>query len=106
MPLEITLTNEQKVRLTAIPVTAVGNPAPVDGPVVFSVIAGDSTITPIDDFSAFLVSSDTPGDTTYLVSADADLGGGVETIQDTVLMHVEGARAANLGLVLGAPEPK
>jgi len=106
MPLEITITNEQKVRLTAVPVTAVGNPAPLDGPVVFSVIAGDGTVVTIDDFNAFLVSSDVPGDTSYLVSADADLGAGVETIQDTVLLHTEGALAANLGLILGAPEPK
>lgn len=106
MPLEVTITNEQKVRLTAVPVTATGNPAPLDGPVSFSVISGDSTVNVLDNLTAELVSGVTPGDTTYLVEADADLGAGVETISDTVLMHVEGARAANLGLSLGVPEPK
>lgn len=103
---EITLTNEQKVKVTATPVTATGKPAPVDGAVVFTVQAGDCTVNELDDFSAEIVSGDNPGDSVILVSADADLGDGVETVADTVTVHVEGARAASLGLTVGAPEPK
>lgn len=107
MPAEITLTVEQKVTATLKPVTATGKPATLDGAPVWSVISGTGTVVPATDgLSADLISSDTPGDTTYLVDGDADLGTGVVDIQDTVLVHVTGANAANLGLTLGTPVPK
>jgi len=40
------------------------------------------------------------------VSGDADLGEGVVTVSDIVMLHVEGAMAKSLGLVADAPEPK
>lgn len=105
--LELKITNEQKIPVALAPVTAAGKPAPLDGKPSWSVISGDSTIVVADDgLSAELVSSDTPGDTTYLVEADADLGSGVETISDTIKLSVEGARAANLGLTAGTAVPK
>jgi len=103
---EATLTNEQKVRISASPVTATGSPAALDGSVRFEVGSGDCTIEPIDDLSAFIVSGANPGDSTIVVSADADLGAGVETVSDAVTVHVEGARAVSLGLSIGTPEPK
>ena len=106
MPLELTITNEEKIDITVKPITSTGKPATLDGSVIFSVTSGAGTIEGIDDKSAFLVSPDSPGDTTYLVEADADLGSGVETISDTVLLHVEGAKAINLGLTSGSPVPK
>lgn len=106
--IETTITNEQKVSLTLTPKTATGKPAKVqDGSLKWSVISGDSTVEPAGDgLSAFLVSSDTPGDTQFLVEADADIGDGVETISEAITLHVSGANAANLGAVLGTPEPK
>lgn len=107
MPLDITITNEQKVTVTLKPVTATGKPAPLDGVPTWTVQSGDSTVVPAaDGLSASLVSSDTPGDTVFLVEADADLGSGVENIADTIRLSVAGARAANLGLEAGTPEPK
>lgn len=107
MPSEVTITNEQKIKATLNPKTATGKPAPLDGVPKWSKVSGDSDIVvAADGLSADLVSADTPGDTTYLVEADADLGAGVENIQDTVTLHVQGARAANLGLTLGTPETK
>lgn len=107
MPLEISITNEQKVTVTLKPVTATGKPAPLDGVPTWTIQTGDSTVVPAaDGLSASLVSSDSPGDTVYLVEADADLGSGTETIADTIRLSVIGARAANLGLVAGDPEPK
>jgi len=109
MPVEVSITNEQKVKATITPKTLGGKPAQVDpnNPPKWSVVSGDSTVTPATDgLSADLVSSDTPGDTVYLVEADADLGDGVETISDTIKLTVIGARAANLGLTLGTPENK
>lgn len=109
MPIVVSITNEQKIKATINPVTLGGKPAAIDpnNPPKWSVVSGDSTVVPsADGKSADLISSDTPGDTTYLVEADADLGEGEEKIQDTITLTVLGARAANLGLTLGTPENK
>ena len=107
MPLAISISNEQKVTVTVTPKTNAGKPAKLDGAPTWTVVSGDSTVVPATDgLSASLVSADNPGDTTYLVEADADLGEGVETIQDTITLTVIGANAANLGLSAGQPELK
>jgi len=106
--LDLSCTNEQKIKVTAVPKTATGRPAQIDGALTATVISGDGTAeqVPGDNFSVFLISADTPGDTTYLIEADADLGSGIVAVQDTATLHVAGALAANLGLVAGTPEPK
>lgn len=105
--LEVTITNEQKIKATLIPVTATGKPAKLDGPPTWTVQSGDSTVRPAaDGLSADLISSDTPGDTVFVVKADADLGSGVEEISDVIKLSVAGARASNLGLSLGVAESK
>lgn len=109
MPVAVSITNEQKIKATLSPKTLGGKPTTVDpnNPPKWSVISGESTVVPAPDgLSADLVSSDTPGDTVFLVEADADLGDGVETISDTISLTVIGARAANLGLTLGEAENK
>lgn len=106
MPVETVLTTEQRIRATVTPTTPAGNPAPLDGPVTYTVESGTCTLEPIDDVSTWIVSSDTPGDSVVLASADADLGDGIEHISDTVLVHVEHAQATSLGLSLGQPELK
>lgn len=105
--MDIKLTNEQKVKVTLAPVTATGKPAPLDGKPTWTVQSGDSTIEASEDgLSAYLISSDTPGDTVIVVEADADLGEGVETLSDAIRLTVEGARAKSLGLAVGEPEAK
>lgn len=107
MPLELSITNEQKISVTLAPKTSTGKVAPLDGKPTWEVVSGNSTVTPSEDgLSASLVSSDDPGDTQILVKADADIGEGVVEISDTIKLTVVGALAANLGLVAGAPEPK
>ena len=107
MPAEITLTNEQQVVATLKPVTSTGKPAKLDGAPKWSVVSGDGTVTPSDDgLSATLVTPDLPGDTTYMVDADADLGSGVEDLQDVIVVHTTGANAKNLGISLGNPTSK
>lgn len=107
MPLEVTITNEQEVDLTLKPVTLAGKPAELDEPPVWSVVSGNSTITPAaDGLLAVARSSDDPGDTIFMVKGDADLGEGVEEISDTITLHVAGARAASLGLAAGTPREK
>ena len=105
--LEKTITNEEQVGITLHPVTSTGRPARVDGAPTWEVITGNSTVVVAEDgLSADLVSSDDPGDTDFLVKADADLGEGVVEISDIIRLHVAGAQAANLGLVAGDPTPK
>lgn len=107
MPLELSITNEQKIPVTLTPVTATGKPAILDGSPAWTVISGNSTVVVgADGLSAELVSADAPGDTTILVAADADLGAGVVEVSDTITLHVIGALAANLGLTAGPAVPK
>lgn len=108
MPLAIACTSEEQIPITASPVTASGKPAPVDGALVVTVQSGTGTFT--QDAAAPLVfkavSGDDPGDTVYLVEADADLGAGVTTISDLVTLTVTSASAVSFGLTAGAAEPK
>ena len=105
--ISIAVTNEQKVKVTLAPKTATGKPAKLDGAPVWANLSGDSTVEPAEDgLSAYLVSSDTPGTTEFTVSADANLGEGVETITEGIELVVSGAQASNLGIVAGTPEPK
>lgn len=105
--MDIIITNEQKVRVGLAPVTATGKPARLDGKPSWIIQDGDSTIEVAEDgLSAMLISSDTPGDTIIVVSADADLGEGVENISDAIRLSVKGAKATSLGLTIGEPMPK
>lgn len=105
--MEVKLTNEQKVTVTLTPKTDAGKPAKLDGKPTWSVIDGNSTVTPAEDgLSAVIVSSDDPGDTQIMVKADADIGEGVEEISDVLKVSVVGAAAKNLGITVGTPELK
>ena len=105
--LQLSITNEQQVTVHLAPKTPHGKPATLDGKPEWTVVSGSCTVTPSDDgLSATIVSGDTPGTSEISVSADADLGAGVETISDIVEVAVGGAKAANLGLNADAPEDK
>lgn len=107
MPLELKITNEQKIKVTLTPKTDTGKPAKLDGVPAWEVVSGNSTVVvAADGLSADLVSADDPGDTQFLVKADADIGEGVEEISDIISLGVVGATAKNLGLSAGQPEPK
>lgn len=107
MPVQTTITNEQKVTATLNITTDSGKPAKVDGVPTWEVIAGNSTvIAAADGLSAQLISSDDPGDTQIMVRADANIGEGVEEISDVIELSVTGASAKNLGVSLGTPEVK
>ncbi len=102
----ISMSNEEKRLMTVQPLTAQGNPAPIDGAVQFTVTSGTCTIAPVDDASAYVVSGDAPGDATVQMACDADLGAGVVPVLDTMLVHVVSASAASLEVLVGEPEPK
>ena len=102
--LELNCTNEEKILVTVVPVTAAGHPVSLDGPIQVSMQTGDGTVeVQADGLSFFVISGANPGDTVYLVTADADIGAGVETISDIVTLHVAGAKAQSLGLVPATP---
>lgn len=111
--LELVITNEQKIQVTLTPVTATGKPAQLDGAATFEVIDGDAKVEPVLDDAgatipntAWIVSGDLPGDSQIMVSADVDLGEGVETISDIIKLTVAGAKAVSLGLTVGSPVAK
>lgn len=101
---EQSCTVEEKVLIHMNPKTHAGKDATLDGPLKVTVQAGDGTASVADDgVSFFAISPDTPGDTTYLVEGDADLGAGVQNIQTIVVLHANGALAANFGPSADAP---
>src|SRR3990172_611374 len=86
--LEITIFNDEKVPITINPTDDAGIPATepafLDVP-TWTVIAGNGGLeVEFDGRSAFCVSTNTEGDTTYLVNAINRLG---VTITDNVLVH-------------------
>lgn len=102
MPIEVTMTNEEKVRLQITPMTPGGQPAPVDGPALWTV-EGTCTVEPVDDTSAWILSGSAIGDSTITVACDADLGEGTMPLGDVCLVHVNNPMAAQLGLAADAP---
>lgn len=103
MPIEVSLTTEQKVLIHAQPLTEAGNPAVIDGQVVFSLDNGTCTIAANDATSAFIVSGASPGDSTVRITCDADLGAGGVTVEDLVTAHVTNAMAESLVVTADAP---
>lgn len=105
--LQISLTNEQKVKVTLAPVTDSKKPAPLDGKPTWSVTSGEVELEPSEDgLSCDIISADTPGDSEILIQADANLGEEIETISEVLQVHVSGALAKNLGVTIGTPEDK
>lgn len=103
----ISTTNEEKVLVTLAPVTAAGNPAPLDGTPTWTVSEGDCTIeVSADGLSAYLVSGSANVINQIVITADADLDEGeVREISETIVYTVVPAEAAALG-VTTVVEPK
>ena len=108
MPLGIACSNEEKIKVTAQPTTAAGNPAALDGPLTVEVVSGDGTFSQdaAEPNAFYAISGSGLGQTVYRVAGDADLGEGSVLIEDLVTLDVSGAQAAAFGLSAGAPEPK
>lgn len=98
--------NEEKVLAAVSYTTSRGLPAIVDGPTLVEVLSGDGTVEPVDAHRFYLVSGAVPGDTVYAISADADLGDGIQTITDAITLTVSNAQAAAFGVTFGVPVPK
>ena len=98
----VVLTNEEKVAVSINPQTAGGNPAQVDGPFTLELVEGDVTFATDDDGTQYVVSG-AEGTSKVKISADADLGEGVQPIEDLFDVIVVPAGASNLGLGFGTP---
>jgi len=101
MSLELRCTNEEKIPISVNPATASGKPVNLDGPIIVTVTSGDGTVEMIDDRNFFVVSGEVLEPTTFLIEGDADLGEGIVTVADTIILTVEGALAKSLGLSAG-----
>jgi len=98
------ITIEQRVRVTVQPITAAGNPAPIDGSVAFT--SSDPTVASveaIDANSAYVTAQDL-GAAQIIAVFDADLGEGVRTIESTGAIEVVAAEAVGAEIVFGTPE--
>lgn len=102
MPLEVSISTEEKVRIAVTPTTPGGQPAPVDGAAQFT-IEGDCTVETIDATSCWVLSGTAVGDSVLTAAVDADLGSGVVPLADTAVIHVASPQAANLGMAADAP---
>jgi len=99
------LTDSQKVTLAIAPVSKAGNPAVVESSAwsssddtVLTVVAAD------DGMSAVATVTGVLGSAQVSVSADADMGEGVETLIGTLDVDVVAGQAVSLGISVGAPE--
>lgn len=102
---EASLTTEYWIMASITPQTDAGNPAPIDGEPIWEIISGTGVlteVTPPDPLKRWL-SSDAPGDVTFLAKVDADLGEGYVELAETFLLHFTNPQAANLHGSLGEP---
>lgn len=105
--LDITSTTEEKVYIKLNPVTSSGKPAVVDGLPVWEITSGSATIVADPDgLGAFIVSEDVIGSSVWKVTADADLGAGVKTIEEGGTYTYTDAQASNLGVIASPAVPK
>ncbi len=98
------ITNEQRVLVTVAPKTAAGNPAPIDGAVIFrSSDPAVAVVEPVDEGSAFVIAV-APGVAQITAAFDADLGEGVRNVTASGALEVVAAEAVTGEIVFGEPE--
>lgn len=106
--MSLQLNTEQKIKLTIAPKTESGKPASLDGIPVWT--SSDTSVIVLepaaDGLSAYCITTDAAGVSNVSVSADCDLGAGIETISATEDITVTHVKASNLGLTDGTPENK
>lgn len=98
MPLEVDATTTQFGTVTLDPKTPSGKKARVDGAPTWAVQSGTATVEPAADGMSAKIYNREAGESIIGVSADADLGQGVETISDTITWRSTSEKASSLGL--------
>jgi hypothetical protein len=109
--MDIISTTEEKVAIRINPQTSTGKPATLDGLATLSILTGGATAEAAtqDEIDAdtaagkpglvgYLISEDNTGISTWGISADADLGEGVDTISDGGTYTYNHPQAASLGV--------
>lgn len=99
---ELKSTSEEKIHFRIAPKTPAGNPAEVEN-AEFEVLSGDATLEVDEDGLGATLVSGTEGTNVIRVTADADLGEGVETISVDFDYVVTAPEANSLGLAADAP---
>jgi hypothetical protein len=107
-PMSVPIKETQQVTLTANPLNAKGNPAPVDGVPEWQIDnPALGTITPAaDGMTALFKASGGPGTVIAKVIADADMGAGVRSIEGTIEIIISAVvlEAVSIGITAGTPE--
>jgi len=104
----LVLPNDHKVTASIQPVDAKGNPATIDGLASWSSSSTDIvTVTNIstDSLSADVVPGTALGTAQINVTADADLGGGVTTINGVLDVQVVAGQAVGFTISTAPPVP-
>jgi len=105
--MNLTITNEQQVKLYLHPVDSKGKPGSLNAIPVWAVASGSCTVVPAaDGLSCMIVSGDLPGDSELNVSVTLGVGTGAVTLSEALRVTVVGAQAAVLGLTQDAPTYK
>ena len=104
--MSIVLKDTQRVTINVSPVDAKGNPAQVDGAPVWAVVGpGIVTLAPsADGMTCVATTTGDLGTTQVTVTADADVGEGVQTISGLLDVEVVGGTAVSLAVAAGVPE--
>jgi len=103
---EVTLTTAERVKITVNPYPAGSR---LDGPVIATPEDGatfGAKVEQVDDNTIILDAGNVAGDVIYDLKADVDLGPGVETITEQVVLHCNNPKAQQLGLAIGEILPK
>ena len=96
--MQVQSTTEFNYRVGISPVSAAGKPAPIQAGSVSVTVTGGGTFVDEGSGKILLKSEDIAGMTSYQISADADLGDGVETISDVIDYTYTDPKATSLGL--------
>lgn len=104
--MSLILKDNQRVTINVSPVDAKGNPAQVDGAPVWAVVGpGIVTLEPSSDgFTCVATTTGELGTTQLTVTADADVGEGIQTISGLLDLEVVGGVAVGLAIAAGIPE--
>jgi len=104
----LVLPNDHKVTASIQPVDAKGNPATIDGLASWSSSSADIvTVTNVsaDSLSADVVPGTALGSAQINVTADADLGSGVQTINGVLDVQVVAGQAVGFVITTAPPVP-
>lgn len=105
LPMAITITDSQRFTATIYAVDARGNPASLDGPVIWEVSDTALLTLNVSADGVATVSATGPVGTGQLrVSADADLGEGVRTLTGILDVSVIAGEAVSLVISPSIPE--